>query len=152
MSLAANDGPVSTVDPHGKPYAVQHTDAEWRKILSKEAFEILRRAGTEPSYSSDLLNEHRKGVFVCAGCGQKLFESNTKFDSGTGWPSFYQPIKGGIVEQNDYSDGTQRTEVLCAHCGGHLGHVFDDGPQPTGLRFCMDGVALKFVPETTVKR
>ena len=92
------------------------------------------------------LNEHQKGTFECAGCDQKLFDSDTKFDSGTGWPSFYRVIKGAVIERPDHSNGDDRTEVICARCGGHLGHVFDDGPKPTGLRYCMNGVALKFVP------
>ncbi|MHB8635237.1 MAG: peptide-methionine (R)-S-oxide reductase MsrB [Fimbriimonadaceae bacterium] len=132
--------------PSGAKYPVQHTDAEWRKILSPAAYEVLRHADTERAFTSALLNEHRKGTFVCAGCGQKLFESSTKFDSGTGWPSFWTAIKGAVVERQDHSDGMDRTEVLCARCGGHLGHVFDDGPRPTGLRYCMNGVAMKFVP------
>jgi len=92
------------------------------------------------------VSEHHKGNFVCAGCGEELFHSSTKFESGTGWPSFWQPIKGSVIERPDHSGGMDRTEVICARCGGHLGHVFDDGPKPTGLRYCMNGVALKFVP------
>ena len=132
--------------PSGAPYPVQHTVAEWRQLLSPDAFDVLRNAGTEHAFSSPLLNEHRKGTFVCAGCDQKLFESSTKFESGTGWPSFWKPIKGAVLERPDNSLGMERTEVLCARCGGHLGHVFEDGPKPTGLRYCMNGVAMKFVP------
>ena len=137
---------VQTESPSGASYKVQHSDAEWRKLLSPEAYNVLRHAGTEPAYTSPLLNEHRIGTFVCAGCGQHLFDSSTKFDSGTGWPSFFRALKGGVIEQPDHSLGMERTEVLCARCGGHLGHVFDDGPKPTGLRYCMNGVALKFEP------
>jgi len=121
------------------------TDADWKKALSPEAYDVLRHAGTEKAFTSKLLNEHRDGVFYCAGCGQPLFSSKTKFDSGTGWPSFWQPInKKAVLVREDDSIGMQRTEVLCSKCGGHLGHVFDDGPKPTGLRYCMNGVALKF--------
>jgi peptide-methionine (R)-S-oxide reductase len=108
---------------------------------------VLRHEGTERPGTSPLLDEHRVGTFVCAGCDNPLFASKTKFDSGTGWPSFYLPIsKKSVIERTDRSLGMARTEVLCSHCGGHLGHVFDDGPQPTGLRYCMNGVAMKFVP------
>jgi peptide-methionine (R)-S-oxide reductase len=137
---------VQSTTPAGGPYPVQHTDAEWRKILSADAYDVLRNAGTEAPWTSSLVSEHRKGTFVCAGCGNELFDSSTKFESGTGWPSFWKPLKGAVIERPDHSLGMERTEVLCAHCGGHLGHVFDDGPKPTGLRYCMNGVAMKFVP------
>lgn len=131
-----------------KKYAVVHTDAEWKKLLSPAAYDVLRHAGTERPFTGKLLDVHEKGIFVCAGCGQKLFRSDTKFDSGTGWPSFWQPIDKKAVDQLvDNTLGMERTEVLCGRCGGHLGHVFDDGPQPTGLRYCMNSVAMKFVPE-----
>jgi peptide-methionine (R)-S-oxide reductase len=126
-------------------FEVTHTEAEWRKLLSPEAYEVLREQGTEFPGSSPLLNEHRAGIFACAGCDLPLFDSSTKFESGTGWPSFYQPLANAVVEVTD-PDG-YRTEVHCRRCGGHLGHVFNDGPQPTGLRYCMDGVALKFEPK-----
>ena len=142
--IACVPGPSTTSASASTHYKVEHTDAEWRKLLSPEAYDVLRQAGTERPFTSPLLNEHRSGVFTCAGCGTKLFESKTKFDSGTGWPSFYQPIKGSVIERPD-PDG-ERTEVVCATCGGHLGHVFDDGPKPTGLRYCMNGAALKFEP------
>jgi peptide-methionine (R)-S-oxide reductase len=127
-------------------YEVVKTDAEWKKILSPDAYDVLRHQGTEPPFSSPLLNEHRKGVFACAGCALPLFSSDTKFESGTGWPSFWKPLPGAIRTSDDRSMFEDRTEVHCRRCGGHLGHVFKDGPLPTGLRYCMDGVALKFIP------
>jgi peptide-methionine (R)-S-oxide reductase len=151
FACAPHAAAVSNMTPTGGSYPVTHTDAQWRKLLSADAYDVLRHAGTEPPFSSGLLEEHRKGKFVCAGCGQELFESSTKFDSGTGWPSFWKPIKGAVIERSDKSLDEERTEILCARCGGHLGHVFDDGPKPTGLRYCMNGVAMKFVPATTKK-
>ena len=120
--------------------------SEWRKRLGPERYRILREAGTERPYSSPLNKEHRRGTFACAGCGLPLFSSTTKFDSGTGWPSFFRPLPNAIATRADHSLLMERTEVLCRRCGGHLGHVFDDGPRPTGLRYCMNGLALKFVP------
>ena len=125
-------------------FAVAHTDAEWRQMLSPAQYQVLRRAGTERPYSSSLNDEHRKGVFVCAGCSQELFSSDTKFESGTGWPSFYQPLAHAVAEARDNSFGMARTSVNCSRCGGHLGHVFNDGPKPTGLRYCMNGIAMNF--------
>ena len=125
-------------------FAVNHSPADWRRMLGPERYAVLREAATERPFSSALLNEHHKGVFVCAGCGQPLFNSATKFDSGTGWPSFWQVLGKAVLTRSDNSLGMQRTEVLCARCGGHLGHVFDDGPQPTGLRYCMNGLAMNF--------
>ncbi len=122
------------------------SDSEWRKRLGPERYRILREAGTERPYSSPLNKEHRRGTFACAGCGLPLFSSTTKFDSGTGWPSFFRPLPNAIVTRADHSLFMERTEVLCRRCGGHLGHVFDDGPRPTGLRYCMNGLALRFVP------
>jgi peptide-methionine (R)-S-oxide reductase len=127
-------------------FEVTHTDAEWMKILTPAQYNILRQQGTEPPFSSPLLNEHRKGTFNCAGCALPLFSSATKFDSGTGWPSFWQPLPNAIRTSDDSSLGMERTEVHCRRCGGHLGHVFPDGPPPTGLRYCMDGLALTFTP------
>lgn len=128
-------------------FKVSKTEAEWQKILSPEAFYVLRKAGTENSFSSDLLQNKEKGVYVCAGCGTELFKSEHKFVSGTGWPSFDREIKGNIAYDVDYKIGYKRTEEHCATCGGHLGHVFDDGPRATtGLRHCVNGVALNFVP------
>jgi peptide-methionine (R)-S-oxide reductase len=129
-----------------RTFEVNHTDDEWRQLLSPAAYSVLRDAGTEQPYSSPLNDEHRSGTFGCAGCGQALFASSTKFDSGTGWPSFYQALTNAVLEQQDNSLGMSRTEVLCSRCGGHLGHVFNDGPQPTGLRYCMNGVAMGFKP------
>jgi peptide-methionine (R)-S-oxide reductase len=127
-------------------YEVMHTDAEWQKILTPGQYNILRQAGTEEPFSSPLLNEHRKGIFNCAGCALPLFSSATKFDSGTGWPSFYQPLPNAVLTSDDDTLGMDRTEVHCRRCGGHLGHVFPDGPPPTGMRYCMDGLALTFTP------
>lgn len=127
-------------------FEVTHTDAEWQQVLTAEQYDVLRRAGTEMPYSSPLNDEHGHGVFNCAGCALDLFSSDTKFDSGTGWPSFWQPLEGAVLERSDDSIGMSRTEVLCHQCGGHLGHVFDDGPPPTGLRYCMNGVAMNFRP------
>ena len=127
-------------------FRVEHTAAQWRQMLGPERYEILREAGTERAFTSPLLNEHRKGVFTCAGCALPLFSSATKFESGTGWPSFWKPLPNAVVTRTDRSLLGARTEVLCARCGGHLGHVFDDGPKPTGLRYCMNGLALNFRP------
>ncbi len=125
---------------------IYRTDEEWKKMLTKEQYEVLREEGTERPFSSPLNNEKRAGVFACAGCGLELFSSATKFDSGTGWPSFYAATEGHVETRPDHTLGTERTEYHCARCGGHQGHVFDDGPKPTGLRYCNNGVALKFVP------
>ena len=127
-------------------FEVEKTDAEWRKILTPEQFEVLRREGTEAPGSSPLDHQFGKGTYSCAACDLKLFSSDTKFDSGTGWPSFWAPLTGAVDTRVDGSMLMTRTEVHCHRCGGHLGHVFDDGPKPTGLRYCMDGVALKFAP------
>jgi peptide-methionine (R)-S-oxide reductase len=127
-------------------FPVSHTPAEWLKILGPQRYRILREAGTETPITSPLLNEHHHGIFVCAGCANRLFGSATKFESGTGWPSFWRAIPHSIVTRADHSLMMARTEVLCARCGGHLGHVFEDGPRPTGLRYCMNGLALNFRP------
>ena len=132
--------------PANVRFTVNHTPAEWRRILGPQRYAVLREAATERPFSSPLLNEHRKGIFVCAGCALPLYSSATKFDSGTGWPSFWKPLANAVVTRPDRSLMMERTEVLCRRCGGHLGHVFDDGPKPTGLRYCMNGVALKFAP------
>ena len=127
-------------------FEVTHSDAQWRQLLTPAQYNILREQGTEPPFTSPLLNEHRKGVFNCAGCALPLYSSATKFDSGTGWPSFWQPLANAVQTSDDSSMGMDRTEVHCRRCGGHLGHVFPDGPPPTGLRYCMDGLALTFTP------
>ena len=130
----------------GEAFAVTHSEAEWRKKLTPDQFAVLRQDGTEPAFTSALLNEHRHGTFACAGCDLALYASDTKFDSGTGWPSFWQPLDQATATHDDAAHGLQRTEVHCSRCGGHLGHVFTDGPKPTGLRYCMNGVALTFHP------
>jgi peptide-methionine (R)-S-oxide reductase len=129
-----------------KPAELTLTDDEWRQRLTPEQYRVLRQHGTERAGTSPLDREKRAGVFACAGCGQKLFSSETKFDSGTGWPSFFQPLDRAVGTSTDRSFFMKRTEVHCARCGGHLGHVFEDGPQPTGLRYCMNGVAMTFEP------
>ena len=126
-------------------FEVTKTEAEWRAMLSPESYAVLREEATERAGSSPLDNEKRRGTFVCAGCALPLYSSKTKFDSGTGWPSFWAPLKGAIGTATDRDLGYARTEVHCRRCGGHLGHVFDDGPPPTGLRYCINGVSLKFV-------
>lgn len=123
------------------------SDAQWKQRLSPEAYAVLRRESTERPGSSPLLKEHRRGIFVCAGCALPLFPSRTKYESGTGWPSFWAPLPNAVGLSTDRLLGFARTEVHCRRCGGHLGHVFDDGPRPTGKRYCMNGVALRFVPK-----
>jgi peptide-methionine (R)-S-oxide reductase len=132
--------------PAAAAYEVTHTDAEWQKLLTPAQYNILRQAGTEPPFSSPLLNETRPGIYNCAGCALPLFSSKTKYDSGEGWPSFYAPLPNAVLTSDDTSLGMDRTEVHCRRCGSHLGHVFPDGPPPTGLRYCIDGVALIFKP------
>lgn len=127
-------------------FPIRKTEAEWRQLLGAERFHILREEGTERPFTSPLNKEKRKGVFACAADGTALFSSATKFDSGTGWPSFWKPLPRVVGTSTDRSLGMTRTEVHCNQCGGHLGHVFNDGPAPTGLRYCINGLALKFVP------
>lgn len=123
------------------------TEAEWRKILTPSQYRVLREKGTEPAFTGAYWASHDRALYLCAGCGNELFSAETKFDSGTGWPSFFEPIGEDRVQtEADHSQGMRRTEVLCSRCGGHLGHVFDDGPEPTGLRYCINSVALKAVP------
>ena len=128
-------------------FEVAMTEDEWKSKLTPEQFSVLRQEGTERPWTSPLLEEHREGTFLCAGCDLPLFDAATKYDSNTGWPSFYQPIAGAIGETEDATLGMVRTEVHCARCGGHQGHVFPDGPQPTGLRYCINGVSLTFEPK-----
>ena len=133
--------PAATADE------IPETDAEWREVLTDEEYEILREQGTEPKFSGDLLGTKADGTYVCAGCGTELFSSDTKFDSETGWPSFTDAIDEHVELRRDTSHGMDRTEVVCAECGGHLGHVFDDGPEPTGKRYCINSAALGFDDE-----
>jgi peptide-methionine (R)-S-oxide reductase len=125
-------------------FEVSFTDAEWQARLTPNQYAVLRKEGTERPFTSPLNDEHRAGIFKCAGCALALFSSSTKFDSHTGWPSFWQPLEGAVATSTDRTLGMERNEVHCKRCGGHLGHVFDDGPKPTGLRYCMNGVALTF--------
>jgi peptide-methionine (R)-S-oxide reductase len=127
-------------------FEITKTEAQWKSLLTPEQFAVLRGESTEAPNSSGLLNEHRKGVFDCAACDLPLYSSDTKYESGTGWPSFFDVLPNAVGEKEDNTLFTTRTEVHCRRCGGHLGHMFDDGPKPTGLRYCMNGVALKFVP------
>jgi peptide-methionine (R)-S-oxide reductase len=126
-------------------FEVTRTEAEWKKLLSPNQYAVLREESTERPYSSPLNDEHRDGKFACVGCGLELFSSKTKFDSKTGWPSFWQPLDRAVGQRKDFTLGMARTEVHCRRCGGHLGHVFEDGPKPTGLRYCMNGVAMRFI-------
>jgi peptide-methionine (R)-S-oxide reductase len=147
FALASGDktGGKKTEPPITK---IKKSDAEWKRILTPEQYRVARRAGTEAPYSSPLNEEHGEGVFECVSCDLPLFSSDKKFDSHTGWPSFWAPIsKRNVQEKVDLSLGERRTEILCARCDAHLGHVFDDGPRPTGLRYCMNGVAMKFVKQ-----
>ena len=138
---------IATTGFAPKRYAVTHSDAEWRRILGPGRFAILRENGTEPANSSPLIGEHRPGTYYCYGCHQALFSSRVKYDSGDGWPSFWTVLPHAVDYQTDHElIGEVRTEVHCSRCGGHLGHRFDDGPKPTGWRYCIDGLSLRFVP------
>ncbi|HTO91963.1 MAG TPA: peptide-methionine (R)-S-oxide reductase MsrB [Candidatus Sulfotelmatobacter sp.] len=146
LALAGGDAPYQ-VPAGDKVKKVTLTDAEWKKKLTAQQYYVLREKGTDRAFTGELLHVKGKGVFVCAGCGLELFSTEQKFESGTGWPSFWAPIaKSHVIELEDHSLGMERIEVECARCGGHLGHVFDDGPAPTGLRYCMNSSALQFVP------
>jgi peptide-methionine (R)-S-oxide reductase len=147
--LRSNDALICSVGAMAKCYITamsQKTDADWKTLLTPDQFHVLREHGTERAGTSPLNREKRDGTFSCAACRSPLFSSDTKFESGTGWPSFYRPIEGAIATTADRSFGMTRVEVNCAHCGGHLGHLFPDGPPPTGDRYCMNGVALRFEP------
>ena len=147
--LAALAGAAASLHAAGARaagYAVTHDDAQWRALLGPQRYAILREGGTEPANSSPLLAEKRAGTYRCAGCSLALFASKTKYDSGDGWPSFWDVLPGAVLEQNDYQLLEERTEVHCRRCRGHLGHLFDDGPPPTHVRYCIDGLALRFVP------
>jgi peptide-methionine (R)-S-oxide reductase len=139
--------PFATKTQPTEAFPVKHDETDWRSKLTPEQFRVLREHGTERAGTSALNDEKRPGRFLCAGCEQALFDSDTKYESGSGWPSFWAPIEGSVGTAEDRSLFMQRTEVHCARCGGHLGHVFPDGPQPTGLRYCMNGAAMKFEPE-----
>ncbi len=144
-TVASLRGLFTSAPAHAaRAYEVTKTEAEWKKLLTPTQYQVLRKAGTEAPGTSPLNREKRAGVYSCAGCALPLFSSSTKFESGTGWPSFWQPLDKAVVEEKDNSLFISRTEVLCSRCGGHLGHVFDDGPKPTGLRYCMNGVAMNF--------
>jgi peptide-methionine (R)-S-oxide reductase len=136
----------AATSPAAAHFEVELTDAQWKAKLTPPAYAVLRHEGTETPFTSPLNDEHRKGTFTCAGCALALFASDTKFDSHTGWPSFWQPLANAVNQRVDNSLGMERDEVHCRRCGGHLGHVFDDGPRPTGLRYCMNGVAMAFTP------
>lgn len=141
---------VEAAEVATRRFPVTKTDDEWKKQLTPQQYDVLRNKGTERAFTSPLLNEKRKGTFKCAGCGTALFASDAKFESGTGWPSFFQPLNDKVVlDVKDATYGMVRVENVCATCGGHLGHVFDDGPKPTGLRYCMNGVSLTFEPAKT---
>jgi peptide-methionine (R)-S-oxide reductase len=139
---------LTAISSAAETFPVTRSDADWRKLLTPAQYDILRRGGTERPFSSKLLHEERNGVFACAGCDLDLFSSTTKFDSGTGWPSFWAPLDNAVGTTRDSSFGMVRTEVHCLRCGGHQGHVFNDGPKPTGLRYCMNGDSLTFKPTT----
>lgn len=153
MSVAAAatwlavDNRANAIDPAKGTFPVNKTPEEWKKALTKEQFYVLREHGTERAFTSPLDKIYAPGTYSCAGCNTPLFKSDTKFDSRTGWPSFFKPIDNAVATTTDRKFFMVRTEVHCATCGGHLGHVFDDGPQPTGLRYCMNGVAMTFAPE-----
>jgi peptide-methionine (R)-S-oxide reductase len=144
-------GSAEQSETAGLAFEVHHTDAEWRTLLTSDQFYVLRQQGTERAFTSPLDHEKRSGVFACAGCKLDLFSSKTKYDSQTGWPSFWQPLPNAVGKRIDSTLGMERDEVHCRRCGGHLGHVFDDGPRPTGLRYCMNGVAMTFAPDASEK-
>lgn len=141
-------GSHASANPSEKKFPIMKTDEEWKKLLTPEQYHVLRKHGTERAGTSPLDKNYKPGMYHCAACDQPVYPSETKFDSGTGWPSFYKEVEGGVGTSTDRSFFMTRTEVHCSRCGGHLGHVFEDGPKPTGLRHCINGVALKFVPKS----
>jgi peptide-methionine (R)-S-oxide reductase len=148
IAWLGRSGTVETTEGPVHRFPLEKPDAQWRAELTAEQYRVLRGHATERPFSSSLNDEKRAGTFVCAGCGQPLFSSTTKYDSGTGWPSFWEPLPGAVGTSVDRSLFMVRTEVHCSRCGGHLGHVFPDGPRPTGQRYCMNGVAMRFTPKT----
>jgi peptide-methionine (R)-S-oxide reductase len=146
LAAAVPTAVLAAADPYAASPFRKISDADWKKRLAPDSYEVLRHAGTEIPGTSPLLKEHRKGVFVCRGCDLPIFKSEWKFESGTGWPSFYTAISGALLKKTDLEIGVPRTEYHCAQCLGHHGHVFDDGPKPTGLRYCNNGAAIRFVP------
>jgi len=149
LAAAIGSSRWAAVSHATETFEVNHSDADWRKLLTPAQYAILRQSGTERPFASSLLREERRGVFACAGCDLDLFSSTTKFDSGTGWPSFRAPLDNAVGTVRDSTFGMVRTAVHCRRCGGHLGHVFEDGPKPTGLRYCMNGFAMTFKPVST---
>jgi peptide-methionine (R)-S-oxide reductase len=146
VTVAAGSRWLASSSLAAETFEVTHSDAEWRSLLTSDQYAVLRQGGTERPYTSALLGEHRAGVYTCVGCGQDAFSSTTKYDPREGWPSFWDVLDKAVTTQTDTTFGMIRTEVHCSRCGSHLGHVFRDGPPPTGLRYCMDGVALNFKP------
>jgi peptide-methionine (R)-S-oxide reductase len=149
LTLACNSQNNNS-NSSGQVFEITKSDQEWRNVLSESAYYVLRQKGTERAFTGSLLNIKKKGVYSCAGCDNPLFHSKSKFDSGTGWPSFFEPINSrSVLEEKDYAYGMVRIEIMCKMCGGHLGHVFEDGPKPTGLRYCMNSAALKFIEDVS---
>lgn len=148
-----SQGPASSQGADAREYPVEKTEQQWREELTEQQYRVLREKATEPAFTGRYTNEHTPGVYRCAGCGQELFTSDAKYDSGCGWPSFYEPAESDhVATEIDRSHGMVRTEILCSRCGGHLGHVFEDGPQPTGLRYCVNSASLTLEPESDAQQ